>query len=134
MERVTDPGTASEAWKAAILPLNYTRALSGRNNRTRTYISRLSVSTGYKPAALPLSYIPIGGDNENRTRVQTFSLWLYTPVEPFYPQMIGPTLSGKSSRLGVPQLSQAVYHCYTRLGGGPIIPAGPHYFLMVLAR
>ena len=26
-----------------------------------------------------------GGDNENRTRVQTFSLWLYTSVEPLYP-------------------------------------------------
>ena len=25
------------------------------------------------------------GDNENRTRVRTFSLWLSTLVEPFYP-------------------------------------------------
>ena len=54
MERLKGIEPSSGAWKALILPLNYSR-------------------------------VTHGGDNENRTRVQTFSLWLYTPVEPFYP-------------------------------------------------
>ena len=120
MERVTDPETASEAWKAAILPLNYTRVLSGRNNRTRTYISRLSVSTGYKPAALPLSYIPIGGSKENRTPVQTFSLWLLMFVEPFLlpndrPNSVWQELSSWSSPAFTGDQKS-----YTRPGGGSL--------------
>ena len=58
MERLRRIELPSGAWKALILPLNYSRIIHG-------------------------------GDNENRTRVQTFSLRLYTPVEPFYPHYNG---------------------------------------------
>ena len=65
MERVTDPETASEAWRAAILPLNYTRVLYGGDNESRTRVQTLHFGL----QCLSKPFYPLGAIIQNRTEI-----------------------------------------------------------------
>ena len=65
MERVKRIELSQSAWKAEVLPLNYTRILNGREDRIRTCDPLVPNQVLYQAEPLPVLN---GGPDGNRTR------------------------------------------------------------------